>query len=164
MAVFGFSAMIPARLCFLPKRRAGHQGSLCSASLAHISPTLLSTSSSLGAICSCILYNDEHFTSGAKAHQKMKQTEERDGGAEGRALHKKTWAHAMDDSRGCFCMKDCFSLSLSHSFFVSISLSLSFLLAVWRANDALLASSQEVKLNCRARLPNDERLWRPGML
>lgn len=52
----------------------------------------------------------------------------------------------------------------SPSFFVSISLSLSFLLAVWRVSGALLASSQEVKLNCRARLPNDERLWHPGML
>lgn len=59
-------------------------------------------------------------------------------------------------------MKGCFSLSLS--FFVSISLSLSFLLAVWRASGASLASSQEVKLNCRAKLPNDERLWHPGML
>lgn len=52
----------------------------------------------------------------------------------------------------------CLSLSSSPSLF------LSFLLAAWRASGALLASSQEVKLNCRARLPNDERLWHPGML
>lgn len=86
--------MIPARFCSLPKRRAGHQRSLCSASLAHISPTLLLTSPSLGAIRCCRLYNDKHFTSGAKPHQKMKQTVEKDGGAEGRTQNKKTGAHA----------------------------------------------------------------------
>lgn len=68
----------------------------------------------------------------------------------------------MNDSRGCFCMKDCFSLPLS--LFLCLHLPLSFLLSVWRASGASLASSQEVKLNCRARLPNDERLWHPGML
>lgn len=59
-------------------------------------------------------------------------------------------------------MKDCFSLPLSLS--LSLPPSLSFSLAVRRASGASLASSQEVKLNCRARLPNDERLWHPGML
>lgn len=68
----------------------------------------------------------------------------------------------MNDSRGCFCMKDCFSLPLSLS--LSLPPSLSCLLAVCRASGASLASSQEVKLKCRAMLPNDERLWHPGML
>lgn len=70
---------------------------------------------------------------------------------------------AMNDSRGYSCMKDCFSLPLV-SFFVSTSLSFFRLPAVWRVSGVSLASSQEVKLNCGARLPNDERLWHRGML
>lgn len=70
---------------------------------------------------------------------------------------------AMNDSRGYSCMKDSVSLPLV-SFFVSTSLSFFRLPAVWRASGVSFASSQEVKLNSAARLPNDERLWHRGML
>lgn len=92
MAAFGISVMIPARLCLHPKRR--QQRPSCSASQAHISSILLSTSPSLGAICFGRLYNDKYFTAEAETHQKMKQTEERDTGAEERAPNKKTRAPA----------------------------------------------------------------------
>lgn len=71
----------------------------------------------------------------------------------------------MDDSGGCFLHERLgfFLVFFTLSFFVSIALCLYFLLAVWRASGASFASSQEVKLNCRAKLPNDERLWHPGM-
>lgn len=55
-------------------------------------------------------------------------------------------------------------LLFTHSVSVFVSTPLAFSLAACRASVASLASSQEVKLNCRARLPNDERLRHPGML
>lgn len=55
-------------------------------------------------------------------------------------------------------------LLFTHSVSVFVSTPLAFSLAACRASGASLASSQEVKLNCRARLPNDERLRHPGML
>lgn len=56
-----------------------------------------------------------------------------------------------------FCMKAYLT------FFVSALLSpLFFMFSVWRASGASLASSQEVDVNGRARLPSDERLWHPG--
>lgn len=52
-----------------------------------------------------------------------------------------------------FCMKAYLT------FFVSALLSpLFFMFSVWRASGASLASSQEVDVNGRARLPSDERL------
>lgn len=52
----------------------------------------------------------------------------------------------------------------THSVSVFVSTSFTLSLAACRASGSSLASSQEVKLNCRARLPNDERLRHPGML
>lgn len=94
--------------------------------------------------------------------------ERREIEAQGRAPNKKTRAHACPrmTPEVVFAWK-MFFRSLTHSLSLSLSPSLPslyFLLAVWRASSALLASSQEVKLNCRAKLPNDERLWHPGML
>lgn len=94
----------------------------------------------------------------------MKQTAERDVGAEGRAQNKKTGLMRGHEWLQRLFLHERLLFTPSISFFVSISLSLAFSLAVWRASAASLASSQEVKLNCRASLPNDERLWHPGML
>lgn len=52
----------------------------------------------------------------------------------------------------------------THSVSVFVSTPFTLSLAACRASGSSLASSQEVKLNCRARLPNDERLRHPGML
>lgn len=52
----------------------------------------------------------------------------------------------------------------THSVSVFVSTPFTLSLAACRASGSPLASSQEVKLNCRARLPNDERLRHPGML
>lgn len=87
-------------------------------SLPSSSPSLLSTNLSLEAIRCCTLYNDKHFTSGAKAHQNSK--------ARWRSsLTKKTRAHAWlrMTPEVVFCMKGCFFYSLS---FVSVSPSFLF--------------------------------------
>lgn len=155
--------MIPARLCFLPKRRC--QGSLCSTSLAHISPILLSTSPSLGAICYCRLYNGKNYIAGEKKGKK-------------KPTHIRKWSkpriemEELKHERGlkregpmCEWLRRLFlheRLLFTHPVSVFVSTPLTFLLAACRASGASLAFSQEVKLNCRARLPNDERLRHPG--
>lgn len=110
----------------------------------------------------CRLYNDKYCTAAAKRHQKMKQkTGEMEEQREEHGI-KKTGGHAWPwmTPEVVFAWKTAFLLPLS----LSLHSPVSFSPAVWRASDASLASSQEVKLNCRARLPNDERLWHPGML
>lgn len=104
---FGFLETIPLRLFFLPKRAGAHQRSLFSALPASPTPTWLSTYPSLGAIHCCRLYNDTGFTFRAKADQKIKQP---DGEAEGR-IETAGLCVAEKDFRGCFCMKNVFSLS-----------------------------------------------------
>lgn len=112
---------------------------------------------SLGAIYST-LYNDTGFFFIVEIQHIRKWNKlRRDAGA-GQRLQRAGLLCGMDDSRGCFCMKGLLSLCPSMSPSISF-----FLVCVWRTNGALLASSQEVNLNCGAMLPNDERLWHPGM-
>lgn len=138
-----------------PNKRGGYQRSLCSALLAHISPTLLSTSHHWElSVAADYIMTEFFFWSYSTSENEANRGERwRSGGKNTEFKKNRSPCVAMDDSRGCFCMKDCFFLPV-----------FSLLPAAWRASGASLASSQEVKLNCRARLPNDERLWHPGML